>query len=47
MPSLAAHLNNAVEGNWIGVFKYAESFYLVAVRDDAVLRIVIRFILMR
>ena len=37
MPSLAAHLNNAVEGNWIGVFKYAESFYLVAVRDDAVL----------
>ena len=36
MPSLAAHLNNAVEGNWIGVFTYADNYYLVAVRDDAI-----------
>ena len=38
MPSLASHLNDAVEGNWIGVFPYGDSsFYLVAVRDDAIL----------
>mgnify|MGYP001057920877 CR=1 FL=1 len=37
MPSLASHLNEMVTGNWIGVFKVSGSYYLVAVRDDAVL----------
>ena len=38
MPSLASYLNHAIEGNWVGVFECGEgSFYLVAVRDDAIL----------
>lgn len=37
MPSLAAHLNEMVQGNWIGIFKVGIYFYLVAVRDDAIL----------
>lgn len=37
MPSLAAHMAASEEGNWIGIFRHGEYFYLIAVRDDAIL----------
>ena len=37
MPLLASTLNDAIEGNWIGVFSVGENYYLAAVRDESVL----------
>lgn len=37
MPSLAAHMASAKGGSWIGLFEVAGGYYLVAVRDDAIL----------
>jgi len=37
MPSLAAHVAQAKGGSWIGLFQVVGGYYLVAVRDDAIL----------
>lgn len=37
MPSLAAHVALAKSGSWIGLFEVAGGYYLLAVRDDAIL----------
>lgn len=37
MPSLAAHAASQKGGSWLGLFEVAGGFYLLAVRDDAII----------